>query len=50
MNKIKIIFTLKIKRLLLISTQMSCPTEIMIDWIEKIYFPYIKQEPLCGSV
>ena len=21
----------------------------MIDWIEKIYFPYIKQDPLCGS-
>ena len=23
--------------------------EIMIDWIDKIYFPYIKQDPLCGS-
>ena len=21
----------------------------MIDWIDKIYFPYIKQNPLCGS-
>jgi len=21
----------------------------MIDWIEKIYFPYIKLDPLCGS-
>ena len=21
----------------------------MIDWIKKIYFPYIKQDPLCGS-